>query len=68
MGAFAGVFTHPYHAVSKSGGAYEIKLAPGNYEITAWHEKYGTQKQNIEVKDGQKTELNFTFKAATTAD
>jgi hypothetical protein len=67
MGAYAGVFTHPYHSVSKGGGAYEFKLAPGKYEITAWHEKYGTQKQEIEVKDGQ-NQLNFTFKAATTAD
>ncbi len=67
MSAFTGVFTHPYHTVSKAGGAYEIKLPPGSYEITAWHEKYGPQKQTIEVKDGT-NELNFTFKAATTAD
>jgi hypothetical protein len=67
MGAYAGVFTHPYSSVSKAGGAYEFKLAPGKYEITAWHEKYGTQKQEIEVKEGQ-NQLNFTFKAATTAD
>ncbi len=68
MNAWAGVFSHPYEAVSKPGGAYEIKLAPGNYEVTAWHEKYGSQKQNIEVKDGQKADLNFSFKAATAAD
>src|SRR5262245_18855597 len=67
MGAYAGVFTHPYHTVSKTGGAYEFKLAPGKYEITAWHEKYGTQKQEIEVKDGQ-NQLNFTFKPSTSAD
>src|SRR5262249_21075455 len=29
MSAFAGVFSHPYHTVSKAGGAYEIKLLPG---------------------------------------
>lgn len=64
MSSFAGVFTHPYESVSKEGGDYEIKLPPGNYEITAWHEKLGPQKQNIEVKDGANT-LNFTFKAPT---
>ncbi len=64
MSSFAGVFTHPYHTVSKAGGAYEIKLAPGTYEITAWHEKFPPQKQTIEVKDGGKADLNFTFKAA----
>jgi len=68
MSAFAGVFTHPYNAVSKPDGTYEFKLAPGNYEVTAWHETLGTQKMNIEVKDGAKTDLNFTFKAAASAD
>jgi hypothetical protein len=68
MGAFVGVFTHPYHTVSKAGGNYEIKLAPGTYEITAWHELYGTQKQTIEVKDGAKTDLNFTFKDTKTTE
>jgi len=65
MSAFAGVFSHPYHTVSKAGGTFEIKLPPGNYEITAWHEKAGPMKQNVEVKDGPNT-LNFTFKAPTT--
>ncbi len=67
MAAFAGVFSHPYHTVSKAGGAYEIKLPPGNYEITAWHEKLGPMKQTIEVKDG-KNDLTFTFKATSSAD
>ena len=66
MSSFAGVFTHPYHTVTKAGGAFEIKLPPGSYEITAWHEKYGPMKQTIEVKDG-KNDLNFTFKAAAPA-
>jgi plastocyanin len=68
MSAFIGVFDNPYNTVSKTGGAYEIKLAPGKYEITAWHEKYGTQKQNIEVKDGDHPTLNFTFKPTATTD
>lgn len=68
MGAYVGVFTHPYHTVSKEGGAYELKLAPGMYEITAWHELYGSQKQMVEVKDGEKTELNFMFMPTKTSD
>ena len=66
MSAFAGVFTHPYHTVSKKDGTYEIKLPPGQYEITAWHEKLGPQKQNIEVKDGANP-LNFSSKPGTTS-
>src|SRR5881396_2740722 len=63
MGAFVGVFNHPYHTVSKQGGTWELKLPPGNYEVVAWHEKYGTQTQMVQVSDNDKKELNFTFKA-----
>lgn len=63
MGAFVGVFPHPYHTVSKGGGAYELKLPAGNYEIVAWHEMYGQQTQMVTVADNGKAELNFTFKA-----
>lgn len=65
MGAFIGVFSHPYSGVSEEGGNYELKLAPGTYEITAWHEKYGSQTQMVTVADGASTDLNFTFSAAT---
>jgi len=63
MGAFVGVFNHPYHTVTKNGGSYELKVPAGNYEIVAWHEKYGQQTQMVEVKDNDKKELTFTFKA-----
>jgi hypothetical protein len=68
MSSFAGVFTHPYHTVSKAAGAYELKLPAGSYEVTAWHELYGPMKQTIEVKADGKTDLNFTFKAPTSAN
>jgi hypothetical protein len=70
MGAFVGVFPHPFHTVSKGAGAYELKLPAGSYEIEAWHEKYGTQTQMVQVNDNQKLDLNFTFKAdaAKTSD
>lgn len=61
MGAFAGVFDHPFHTVSKPGGSFEMKLPPGNYEITAWHEKYGKKTMMVEVKDNDKKEVNFNF-------
>jgi len=62
MGAFTGVFDHPYHTVSKAGGSFELpKLPPGNYEITAWHEKYGQKKMMVMVGDNDKKEVNFSF-------
>ena len=48
MGAYSGVFNHPFFAVTNDQGTFEIKnLPPGNYVIEAWHEKYGTQTQNV---------------------
>ena len=68
MGAFVGVFTHPFHTVSKGGGSYSLKLPAGNYEIVAWHEKYGEQTQMVQVTDNeQKVDINFTFKGEGSA-
>jgi hypothetical protein len=64
MGAFVGVFDHPFHTVSKQGGTFELKLPPGNYEITAWHEKYGKKTMMVEVKDNDKKEVNFSYSAS----
>jgi len=63
MGAFVGVFDHPFHTVSMKAGTFELKLPPGNYEITAWHEKYGKKTMMVQVGDNDKKEVNFTFSA-----
>jgi hypothetical protein len=63
MGAFVGIFDHPFNTVSKGGGAFELKLPPGTYEITAWHEKFGKKTMMVEVKDNEKKETNFSFNA-----
>lgn len=62
MNAFVGVFSHPLHTVSGPGGAYELKLPAGTFEITAQHESLGIQTQMVTVTDGGTAELNFTFK------
>jgi len=61
--AFVGVFDHPFHTVSKSGGLFEfeLKLPPGNYEITAWHEKYGQKTMMVGVVDNERRVINITF-------
>ena len=43
----------------------ELKLPAGKFEITAIHEKYGKQTTMVEVKDDDKTTIDFKFKAAT---
>ena len=62
MNSYAGVLTHPYYAVTGDGGSFDISsLPPGDYVIEAWHEKLGTQTQNITVGESEAVELSFTF-------
>jgi plastocyanin len=61
MGAFVGVFDHPFHTTSGMSGDYELRLPPGKYEIVAWHEKFGEKTVQVEVAENSKRELNFEF-------
>jgi len=61
MGAYAGVFEHPFHTTSGESGSYELRLPAGKYEIVAWHEKYGEQSSRIDVQEHGAAELNFKF-------
>jgi len=65
MNAYIGVLDHPFHSVSNSSGAFSLStLPPGDYVIEAWHERYGTQTQNVTVTTGQTAEVSFTFSAS----
>jgi len=65
MGAFVGVFDHPFHTTSGMSGDYELHLPPGKYEIVAWHEKFGEKMLPIEVAGDSKMELNFAYDGTT---
>ena len=63
MGAYIGVFNHPYFTVTGEDGAFTIKNLPaGNYVIEAWHEKLGTQSANVSVGASDTKTVDFTFK------
>ena len=65
MTAYIGVLSHPYHSVSGSDGSFDLStLPPGDYVIEAWHERYGTQTQNVTVATGETAEVMFTFSAS----
>ena len=50
MAAYVGVLDHPFYAVTDDQGNFEIKNLPaGEYEIEAWHEKYGAQTMKVSV-------------------
>jgi plastocyanin len=62
MSAYIGVFSHPYYSVTTADGKFTITgLDPGTYEITAWHERLGTQTASITVAANDKKTQDFKF-------
>ena len=64
MSAYVGVFTHPFFSVTGTDGKFTISgLDPGTYEVTAWHERLGTQKGTLTVAANETKTQNFKFTA-----
>lgn len=62
MQAYVGVFSHPFFSVTSTDGKFTISgLDPGTYEITAWHERLGTQTASITVGASDTKTQNFKF-------
>jgi plastocyanin len=62
MSAYIGVFTNPFYSVTSTDGKYTITgLDPGTYEITAWHERLGTQTASVTVGASDTKTQNFKF-------
>ena len=63
MNAFAGIVPHPFFAVSKADGSFEIKGLPaGTYTLEAWHESLGTQTTKVTVDGKTGAMTSFAFK------
>lgn len=63
MAAYVGVLSHPFYDTTGEQGSYRLKGLPaGEYEIVAWHEKFGEQVAKVTVgEDGEVTQ-DFTFR------
>jgi plastocyanin len=62
MSAYIAVFTHPFYSVTSTDGKFTISgLEAGTYEITAWHEKLGTQTASVTVSGSDTKTQNFKF-------
>jgi plastocyanin len=62
MTAYIGVFTHPFFSVTGTDGKFTIPDLPaGSYEITAWHERLGTQTASITVAANETKTQAFKF-------
>jgi hypothetical protein len=66
MNAYVGVVAHPFFAVTKEDGSFEIKgLPPGTYTVEAWHERLGTQSQSVTVDGKTPAQFSAAFKATS---
>ena len=62
-GNFA-VLKNSHFAVTGDGGAFSLaNLPPGKYTITAWHESYGEQTQDVTISVSETKTISFVFKA-----
>jgi len=62
-GTFA-VLKNSHYAVTGDGGAFSLaNLLPGRYTITAYHESYGEQSQDVTISGSETKAVNFVFKA-----
>jgi plastocyanin len=66
MNAYANVVSHPFFAVTKDDGSFEITgLPPGTYTVEAWHETLGVQTQSVTVDATTPARMTASFKPAT---
>jgi plastocyanin len=65
MNAYIGVLEHPFFAVTDDTGRFSIpQLPPGTYTIEVWHERLGTQLQQVTIAAKDTQDLTFTYKVS----
>ena len=56
------VFDHPFFAVPAADGSFSIEdVPPGEYTVTAWHERIGDSSRQITVENGRTAGLQFSL-------
>lgn len=62
MHAYVAVQDHPYFAVTKADGTFEIKDLPqGTYELEAWHPELGTKTMKVVIGKGKRADVTARF-------
>ena len=64
MSAWIIVQENPYYAVTDSQGQFALdSVAPGEYTLTYWHERFGEQTSRITVPPAGTVSVDLTFHA-----
>jgi hypothetical protein len=62
MHAYAVVQDHPFFAVTRDDGTFEIKgLPPGSYTLEAWHPTLGAKSMKVQIGKGKKGAVSARF-------
>ena len=62
-GTFA-VLKNSHYSVSDADGGFKLpNLPPGKYTVTAYHESYGDQTQDVVISGSETKTIGFVFKA-----
>ena len=67
MHSYVAVQDHPYFAVTKADGTFEIKDLPqGTYTLEAWHPELGTKSIKVVIGKGKRADVTarFSYKAS----
>ena len=64
MHGYFAVLPTTHYAITGADGTFSLAgLPPGTYTLTAWHERFGTQTQQVTVGAGDPPRVSFVFKA-----
>ncbi|MEP6991860.1 MAG: carboxypeptidase regulatory-like domain-containing protein [bacterium] len=64
MHGYFAVLNTSHATTSGEDGTFSLKGLPaGKYTVTAWHERFGTQSQEVTIGAGAPPKVNFVFKA-----
>ena len=57
-----------FGGLTNGDGTYSVKVPPGTYTVSAWHESLGTQEQMVTIGPKESKAVTLTFKAAAASD
>jgi len=64
MHGWFAVLKTTHYSITGDGGGFSLpNLPPGKYTVTAWHEDYGTQTQDVTITGDEAKSIDFSFKA-----